>query len=335
MSNRYVSVEIDRQTTIVSQDGSGLSLILSTEKAMPYREYQDIDDIKTDYTEASETYKLANAIFDQEKRPSKVAIYGILHQVADPVTKLSEALNDLVKTKNDFFFVHCTVQEDEDIAELSKWANSQEKFYVASTTNKTLAKTLNNSPNTIIMVHPNPEFYPASAWVGACTAMNVGSYTWTFKTLKNIPPANYDATTISEIEENNASTYITVGGVNITSKGITTSGEYIDIIQSQYYMKSLITRNVFGLLARMPKVPFDDSGIGLVVAEIDKAMKTCAKQGIIATDSDGNSLYNISFPSRSEVSDLDRSKRTLPDVKWECEIAGAVENVKIRGVLKV
>ena len=94
--------------------------------------------------------------------------------------------------------------------------------------------------------------------------------------------------------------------MNITSKGVTTTGEYIDILQGQYYLKAHITENVFALLARLPKVPFTDAGIALVVAEIEKALKACVKQGIIAIDAGNNPLYSIVAPSYAEVNTTDR-----------------------------
>ncbi|HHT7186908.1 TPA: DUF3383 family protein [Bacillus cereus] len=335
MGNRYVSVTITRQTKAVSQKGFGLPLILSTDKKLDYKEYTEIDGIGTDYGTNSATYKLASAILGQTPRPEKIAVHGVTYVAAtgNP-TELSAALNELVKKYNDFFYLHCTLQTDPVITELSKWINTQEKFYFASTVNKTLAKTL-NSQNTVILVHPAPDTYPAAAWVGVCAPQQVGSYTWTFKNLNGIAPADYDVTAINDIEANNASTYITEGGVNITSKGVTTSGEYIDILQGQYFLKARMTEGVFGLLARLPKVPFTDAGIALIVAEVEKTLKTGVNQGIIATDKDGNPLYSITAPTRAEVSTNDKAQRILPDVKWEATIAGAIENVKINGVLKL
>ncbi|HFH7446652.1 TPA: DUF3383 family protein, partial [Streptococcus agalactiae] len=201
-------------------------------------------------------------------RPEKLAVLGVTYTETGIPTDLSSELNELVKKHNDFFYLHCTNQTDPVVTELSKWINTQEKFYFASTVNKTLAKTL-NSQNTVILVHPAPETYPAAAWVGVCAPQQVGSYTWTFKTLNGIAPAEYDVTVIGEIETNNASTYITEGGVNITSKGVTTSGEYIDILQGQYFLKARMTENVFGLLVRTPKIPYTDAGIALIVAEVE------------------------------------------------------------------
>lgn len=334
MDNRFVDVVITRQTKAVSQAGFGLSLILSHEKLMEYKEYTGIEGVATDYGESSETYKLANSIFSQVPRPQKLAINGILYDgVAGDPADLVAALNLLMKSNGDFFYVHCTEQSDPVITAVAAWVNTQDKFYFASTTNKVLHVTL-QSQNTILMVHPNPETYPAAAWVGVCSPQTIGTYTWTFKTLNGILPAGHDETDLGLIEAG-ASSYIRVGGVNITSKGVTTTGEYIDILQGQYFIKSRMTESVFALLVRLPKVPYTYDGIAMMVAEVEGVLKRAANQGIIAKDADGVPLFVIHIPNLEDISDNDKADRVLPDLNWEATIAGAVEKVRIGGVLQL
>jgi hypothetical protein len=336
--SKYVDVVITRQTQAVTQKGFGLPLILSTDKELSYTEYAGdtaLADIGEEFGTNSNTYKLASAILSQTPRVEKVAVYGIgTYQEGDPATELSAALNTLILTHNDWYYLTCTEQADTEITELSNWAEANNKFYFASTSNQTLASTLNKE-RTVLLVHNDPTKYPAEAWVGACAAREIGSYTWTFKTLNGIEPANYDASTVQAIEDANASTYIREGGVNITSKGVTTSGDYIDIIQGQDYIQARMTENVFGLLVRISKVPFTYAGLGMVIAEVEKTLKDAANKGIIATDADGNPLYTVTAPKLEDISTNDKANRILPDIKWEATIAGAVENVKINGVLKL
>lgn len=332
--SKYVDVTITRKTAAITQDGFGKPLILSTEKAAPYKEYSGdtaLASIGTDFGTNSKTYALASALLGQNPRPNTVATYGILKAASGDMTT---ALNTLILSHNDFFYLLAPTNADADIEELSTWANSQDKLYFGSTLNDSLATTL-NSDNTILLVHDHPETYPAAAWVGVGAPLDPGSFTWTFKTLNGINPAAYTSSEVTTIENNNASTYIAEGGVNITSKGVTTSGEYIDVIQSQYYIKSKMTQNVFNLLATSPKVPFTDAGIGLVVAAVDATLKDAFNNGIIATDANGKPQYTITAPTAASVLDTDKANRTLPNVKWSCTISGAIEDVTINGELDI
>lgn len=334
MGNRFVDVVITRQTAAVSQKGFGLPLILSTEKDQAYTEYTDVSVIGTDFGTDSKTYKLASSILGQSPRPEKVAVYGISTYVdGDPVTELSAALNTLILTNNDFYYLTCVEQEDAEITELANWIKTQDKIYVASTSNKTLGTTLANE-RVFLMVHDDPTTYPGEALMGQLAPQEIGSYTWTFKTVNGIVPATYNETDISAIHDANGCTYIKEGGVNISSHGVMTSGDYADIIQSSDYIKARMTENVFGLMVRNPKIPFTNAGIAMVVAEVENTLKDAYNNGIVA-DEDGKPLFAVTAPTRSEISANDRAARTLPDINWTVTIAGAVEDVKINGVLQV
>ena len=336
MANRYVDVVITRQTQPTSQDGFGLPLVFSTEKALAYKEYGSLAEVAIDFTSDKNTYKLAAAIFGQTPSVSKIAIYGIAtYLVGDPVTELTDALNTLVLTKNDWFFLLSNTQTDAEITQLATWAAANDKLYFASTANKTLGTTLNND-NVALMVHTAPATYPASAWVGACAPKPVGSFTWTFKTLNNIDPVTtYTDTDIQNIHNANASTYIKEGGVNITSHGVTTSGEYIDVIQSQYFLQSLMTANIFDLLVSEDKIPFTTKGIAQVASKVEETLREAYEQGIIADDKDGNPIYSVIVPDIDDISDTDKSNRRLPNVSWTCTIAGAVEDVDVNGTMEI
>lgn len=335
---KYVNINITRQTQATTQKGFGMPLILSGDKVSAYKEYAGesaLAGIGTDFGTTSKTYKLAAAILGQNPRVDRIATMGLLFtEGTTAVGGLATALNALILAQNEWFYLVSTLQADASITALSQWAATQEKLYFASTSSKTLANTL-NSQNSVVLVHPAPETYPAEAWVGACAVLQPGSFTWTFKRLNGIAAAGYSGTDIDTIEGNKASTYIREGGVDITSKGITTSGEYIDIIQSMYYIKARMAENVFALLVREPKVPFNNAGIALVTAELETALQDAFNNGIIAATADGTPMYSISAPTRDEVGANDRANRVLPGVKWEATIAGAIEKVTVSGTLVI
>lgn len=335
MGNRYVNVVITRQTQAVSQQGFGMPLIVSTEKQAVYKEYSDSDlaEIGVDFGEDSETYKVAAKLFGQSPKIAKVAVLGIEYvPETDEPSKIVNELNSTILKHNDFYYVVQTSTDEMIITAIGEWAGANKKLHFASTNSKVLGGTL-NLERTVLLVHDKPESYPAEAWVGAGAAREIGSFTWTFKTLSGIEPSTYSASEINQIEENNASAYIREGGVNITSKGVTTSGEYIDVIQGQDFIEARMTENVFGLLVRTDKVPYTTQGIAMIVAEVESTLKQAHEQGIIAEDADGNALYSVTAPDIEDISTNDKANRVLPNLKWTATIAGAVEDVDINGTL--
>lgn len=336
MGNRYVDVTITRQTKAVSEKGFGTPLVLATSKNLPYKVYTGIDQVASDFATTTEEYKLFSRMFGQNPRPAEIAVFGVQYNGAtgDPDTLVS-ALNDLIKTNNDFYYLVSVEQGDDEIAALAQWVSTQEKIYAASTSSETLYTMLNGLyDNVFLLVHDQPRQYPAEGLVALLAPQEIGSYTWTFKTIQGVAPATFDATKINDIHNNNACTYIREGGVNITSHGVATSGEYIDNVQATHFIKARMTEAVFRLLATQPKVPYTDAGIAMVVAEVDNVLKQAFRQGIIAEEN-GEPLYTITVPKRAEIPANTRAQRILPDVEWTATIAGAVEKVEIRGVLTI
>lgn len=334
---RYVDVQITRETKPISEKGFGLPFVLGTSKDFPYKEYTEIEEVAVDYDVDSREYKLASRMFGQSPRPREIAMYSTLYvALTDEPSKLVAALNDLVKTHKDFYYLTCVEQGNEEITVLADWISTSDRLYGATTSSKELAATLKGLyDNLFLVVHDKPEKYVAEGLISTCAPRKIGSFTWTFKNVKGVPAVGYDNTTVNEIQKNNASTYIEEAGILMNSHGVVTNGEYIDIIQATHFLKARMAESVFRLLALTEKVPFTDPGIALIVAEIENVLNLSTKQDIIAVDDADNPLYSITAPRAAEVQKNTKAKRILPDVKWRAVIAGAIENVEIRGVLSL
>ncbi len=334
MSNRYVDVTITNQTKAVSRAGFGMPLILDTSADSSYKEYGDLSTLAQDFASGTAVHDIATAIFGQSPQVEKVAVYGTAFASGtDPVSDLTAALDTLVIDHDEWYFLVSVEQGDAEIQELAGWVDANEKLYGFSTTNNALSVP---NKRAFGIVHPNAGTeYPGEAWIGRCAALDPGSITWQFKTLSGITNAGYTAGEIDTIHGNNLNTYTKEGGVLITSNAVTGDGSFIDIIRGQDYIKSRMTENVFGLLARSNKVPFTDGGIAQVVTEVEKTLKDAVNNGIIALDADGQPLFSVSAPSASEVSTNDKANRLLPNVEWSATLAGAIHDVEISGALSV
>lgn len=335
--SRYIESTITRQTGAVSKAGFGLSLVLGTSKAVEYKEYaagDAISGITTDFGALSKEVKLAQAIMSQSPRPAKIAVYGVLfNETTDEETVLTTALSTLRLTRDDWYWLGCTSQTDDVIKALSAWNGPNNKLYFASTSNKVLANSL-LMDTSVVLAHDKPELFPAEAWIGATAAYEPGTFTFTFKNLQGIPASTYSNQEINDIHAANGNTYIREGGVNITSNGKTSSGEWIDIIQSQHYLDARIVENIYGLLVRMPKVPFTAAGVAMVLSEVEAAIKG-APEGMIARDESGALMFRVYPIPMSDITQNDKATRTLPGVKWDVTLAGAIEKVIAQGTLAI
>lgn len=328
----------------MTQAGFGMPLILATHAAVPYAEYTSIADVAEDYPETTAAYKIAARVLGQSPRPSRIAMVGVEYDDGDDgddgddnpttlTTTLTSALNDLVQTNNDWYFLLCDQQSDDVITALSGWIDTQKKMYFASTDNLNLAASL-ESENTVIMYHDDPTQYPAEGWVGRCAPELPGSITWKFKTINGISAANIKAGELAQLHEDGGNSYVRKLGVLQTSEGLTTSGEYIDVIRSQHFIEARLVEQVMNLFINSGKVPYDNSGIAMVVAACESVMKQATDQGIIARDDDGNGLWTVTAPRREDIPATDIAARKLDGVVIEATLAGGIHSATIRVTLR-
>lgn len=332
--SKFVTVNITRETKAITEKGFGLPLVLATSKALAYKVYTDISEVQSDFAVDTKEYKLLNRMFAQNPRPAEIAVYGVNYTSTD-AESLVTALNDLLLTKNDFYYLVSPEQGLEEVTALAEWASTQDKIYAASTDSEDVYESLKGLyDNVYLLVHDNPGTYPAEGLAALLASQIIGSYTWTFKSINGVQPATYSATKIKDIEDNYANTYIQESGVNITSGSKSTSGEYIDIIQGQHFIKAKIAENVFGALVRNKKVPYTSAGIALIAAEVEKALTLAAQNGVIATEN-GEYQFAIDVPTIESIPTNNKAGRILPDIPWTATVAGAIEKVNINGVLSI
>ncbi|GAK01507.1 DUF3383 family protein [Geomicrobium sp. JCM 19055] len=336
MAIRDVEVTITRETQTVSQAGFGLPLILGKSKSHEYKTYRSIQEVSDDFNVNDEEYRFANRIFAQSPRPQRVAIKSIADENEDgdgaSPDQLVRALNN---TDEDFYFLLCTDQSDDVVSALSDWVDSQRKLYFY-TTNSIDSILDRNAERAVGLLHSDPT--AAAGWVGRCAPTDPGSITWKFKQVSGVGLSegiNDDEIELIIDDESNGNAIISQGGVLHTTPGRTTSGEFIDILRSQDFVEARLKERVFTTLVNAPKVPFTNTGIAMIRAAVESVLKSAFNNGIIAEDENGEPLYNISTPDRSDVPQEDRAKRTLPDVNFDFELAGAIHGVAIIGAIRV
>lgn len=333
--SRFVTVNITRETKPVSEKGFGLPLMLATSKELRYTVYRDISDVVKDFPVTSREYKLAARMFGQSPKIAELACVGISYITGvDDVAALSAALSELVVTNNEWFYLVSTVNGDAEIEALCQWISTQEKIYAATTTNIALSEQLMALyENVYLSVHDDSEAFHAEGLIALGAPLEIGSYDFSHKQVNGVPAAKLTNTEINTIIANNATTAVKEMGLIVNASGKVVGGDYLDVIQADYFLRARLREDIFRLLATVKKVPYTDAGIALVVERMDTRFKAAYRQGIIAEDDNGEPDYTITFPRRKDIPKNTVAKRILPDIKFRIVIAGGVEKVEINGVL--
>ena len=344
MTIEDVQVVITRETTPVTQAGFGLPLIVGAKGTTDYddlgysvcRNLTDVAALAEGVTETP-VYQIAQKIFAQTPAPEKIAVAWV--DMTTPETLIAGLTALMAAGHNDWYFLLSESQKPADVDALAAFAAANGKLYFGSMTD-TAFEDLDDATLALdraaILCHKDAAIqYPAEAWVGRCAPELPGSITWKFKTPSGVSVSGYTPTEIDAIKDKHGNVVVSQGGILHTTEGTVLSGEFIDVIRSQDWVKARIAEGVFRLLATSPKVPYDDRGIAMVLAEVQGVMQQATAQGIIARDADGNGMWSVTAPKRSEIAANNIANRVLPDVKFEFTLAGAIHSVTVRGVISV
>lgn len=180
--------------------------------------------------------------------------------------------------------------------------------------------------------------FPEAGAFGSILPLNPGSYTLKFKTLNGITADNLSTTQRSNALGKNCNIHTEVGGVNIVEVGNMAEGEWVDIIIFVDWLEARITEEVYGLLVRSPKVPYTDSGIAAIEAELTGVLQqgqSPAYGGIAPDDGAGGPGFTVTVPEVANISAGDKAARTLNDVEFTAILSGAIHAVNINGTVTV
>lgn len=314
-------VNVNLKTTGVSERGFGTILILDNTKDVDYTLCGGIEDVAEVFSVEDEAYKIANRIFGQNPAPQEVAIAGT---DVENGTELVAFLNELIETNSDWFFLVCSTNENEVIKALSGWIDTQEKMYFATTQDLELVGDI-ESDNTAIMYHDDEDAYVAEGLASYLATAPVGGVTAKFKTINGVTAANIGATELKTLHKNGGFSYIRKMGVLQTTEGYVTSGSYIDLTMGSYFVKFRIEEEAMLMAVNNDKIPYSNTGIGMLVGVVDTVLKRATNQGIVLEE-EGKGVYEISYIPREDMPKNKIANREYDGVRATATITGAIHN---------
>lgn len=313
-------VNIQRKTVGVSERGFGTILIFDNTQDLEFR-YITNEDIK-DFDTESKLYKMAIRLFMQKPQPQEVAIVGKLG-------KAVEGLKLVLEENNDWFFLTCTDNSVEAIKAMSDLVAVNNKMFATTVNDYEDAKKLFKEvyDNTFIMYHDDVDSYVAEG-LAVIMSYSIGGKTGKFKTIQGVKGANITLTQLNELHKNNIFSYVEKLGVLQTSEGTVMSGEYIDIVLGEYWIRFRMEESLQRLALINDKIPYTDFGIGMLVGAVEEVLSRAVKQTIIE-----EGQYKIDYTLRKDVPSNEVALRKYNYVKWTAMLQGAIHSAQISGIL--
>lgn len=234
-----------------------------------------------------------------------------------------------------------THQNDNDGWDLANWAESNGKLFIIDLADSDLKAsgdgdlasrtTIAAMGRTAVCYHAKMEEFMSAAWLGKCLPMDPGSETWKFKTLASVTADVLTDAETTYLKEKNCNWYQRLGGINITQEGKTGLPQYIDAVRFLDWLQANLQYDVFAVLANNKKVAYTDKGVALLEAAIRARLGIGVKVGGLKDDP----APTVTVPRVADEPLVNRANRTIPDIYFTGELAGAIHSLTINGVVSV
>ena len=313
-------VNIQRKTVGVSERGFGTILIFDPSQDINFK-YITAETVKEFSTE-SKLYKMASRLFMQKPQPHEVAVVGKNGAAVEGFKKVLEETND-------FFFLTCTDNSVETIKGLSNLCQVNNKVYAVTVNDYEDAKKLFEEvyDNTFVMYHDDSESFIAEA-LAVVMSYKIGGKTAKFKTLQGVKAANVSLTQVNELHKSNLFTYVEKLGVLQTSEGKMLSGEYIDVILGEYWIRFRMEERMQRLALTQDKIPYTNRGIGMLVGVAELVLTEAVAMGIVE-----EGQYRVDYKVREDVDSNEVALRKYDYILWTAMLQGAIHTGQISGIL--
>lgn len=323
MAIKDVNVVINL-TTPVRVQGFGFPLILeSGAEAKEYAEYASLSAIiEAGYENTSAVYALATIIFMQENAPEKIAICSTEGTVLE---WLQDELNT-DKGWRQLILAGKTATEDA-LAIANCIETLQGKLLYIAIDRVEGDIEITGNKRTVLVAGEIED----AAIVGETAGRKVGSFTYKNIIVKGVTPLEITSTDLDELDNANTIAIVKKAGDVVTSNGVVSSGEYIDVVDSEDYIVQQITYRTQKLLNSSAKIPYDNNGIAMLETVTNDVLQECYNNGMIATNDDGSPAFSVSFVKRENTNDTDVSARKYLGGQFTFKLAGAIHEVEIVG----
>ena len=366
MSNTLsdITVKLNVETPSVPVNMGNLALFVKGDKqnVEGFNSYEDLQKV---YGSNDLVKQVANGYFSQDDHGNKLfvitytdvataatAFYGEGWEFATviPGVKVvtpSESTGDGQSKEKEAVTVD-TTNDLADTVALSNFIDSKkERFAIVGlpATAENVAKiadtkkAFGNSPRTIFFASGTNQAeaeYGIGGLVGAVGNETVGAFTWKFRKIGGVKPVDLTVTQIQKLHENNAFTYVTKAGLDQTSEGKTLSGEFIDALHGDDWVKASLETELQKLLSNSKKITFDSAGIAQIDATVTAVLNTATNNGIISENPETKAgEFTVSTVSRAESSEEDVAQRNYTGLSFSYTRSGAIHTVRVNGQINI
>ena len=264
---------------------------------------------------------------------------------------VTDALNAIVEYNNDWYGLIVAARGKTDVEAAAAWVEAaiMKVFCTASADLDMLDaedtssiaytfKTLGYLKTQVRYSANAATEYPDAAMLGRILPYDPGSYTAAFKNLAGVATDLLTTTQRATLFDKYVDVYEYVGGTNITRNGKVSGNEYLDVMIFIDWLQARCTEAIFQILVSNLRIPYTEAGIASVENALTQPLKAGQNAGGISPTAYNEQEaqiggFYIEVPELQNIPTIDKTSRTLNNVKFVAFLAGAIQIVKVRGTV--
>ncbi|MGL5015969.1 MAG: DUF3383 family protein [Bacteroidales bacterium] len=248
--------------------------------------------------------------------------------------------------------IHKDWRDSQDAEAVADYAQARRKIFfntsnnpqvlVAGATEHILAKLKAKSMGrTLSHYSSKPEEYPSAAVAGRAFQVNFEgtntTITLNLKVMAGVTVENLKTSQHNALVACNGNAVVDIAGMYVYSDSRMGDAQWFDAVHGTDWLQNRIETGVFNrLYATTTKVPYTDTGVSLILAEVEQALRQGVTNGLLAAGNNtaGEFLplgYKITYIPTSQVAAADKSNRIYRGISFEAVGAGAMHKVVISG----
>lgn len=239
---------------------------------------------------------------------------------------------------------------DQDILQAAPYIQANEKICLASTSTSAVATGSTTDVGSVLHSAAydrtgvmykalDANLGPMAAWAGGQLPQVPGSNNWAWKSLAGIQSDKL--TSAQQIACRGVPTagtkgkcvniYTSLSGFGVTQVGTMASGQFIDVVIGNDWVKQNIQARLYQSLISSPKIPYTDRGSSILISAVRSVLDEGVINGFIADlDTDA-----VTAPSVLSVSALQRANRIAPTISFHYRLAGAYNAIVVQGTVTI
>lgn len=335
-----IKVNINDSGSFISPEGvNTIALVVVNSTVSLAKSYTSQDDIKTDFGEESDAYKISSSFFAQSNRPSNIVIIPVADE--SPAT-ITAAITAAIAQGLEFY--HIVLRTTAKTAALNVTLRAALETYaaanykivhieygdVAQTADLIADANEKDYKRTALYFHDFDEKKTECLPLALCTARCASDSargTFALKQLVGITADSFTASTMKTATDGGINIYTKIGNIACTFFGTIDNSVFIDSQVKKDWIRFRVQEALFDALRNANNgdgADYSDAGIQGIAGVISNVFATAASKDNRYIMED----YSVEAPKMSDIAAAKKAGRIIPQIKGSFYIMNSIHQIE-------